>query len=190
MRVLAAGDELFVVPAGVKEAPLGVVPELLQHHIDDLPRASAFGRAGYGQPGLNPLNDSFDSYWLAGIQVQWAPWHWGAGGRDREVLAAQREIIASEEAAFTEQLRRAAVQDRATVDRLEAAVRLDDEIIAAREQVAEEARVRYGEAAVTSAEFVERQSQLLSARLTRALHRVELAQARVRLLTTLGIELR
>lgn len=156
----------------------------------DLPRASAFGRAGYGQPGLNPLNDSFDSYWLAGIQVQWAPWHWGAGGRDREVLAAQREIIASEEAAFTEQLRRAAVQDRATVDRLEAAVRLDDEIIAAREQVAEEARVRYGEAAVTSAEFVERQSQLLSARLTRALHRVELAQARVRLLTTLGIELR
>jgi outer membrane protein TolC len=156
----------------------------------DLPRASAFGRAGYGQPGLNPLNDSFDSYWLAGLQVQWAPWTWGASRRDREVLAAQREIIATEEAAFTEHLRRIATQDRAAVERLEAAVRLDDEIIAARTQIAEETRVRYEEAAVTSAEFVERQSQLLSARLTRALHRVELAQARARLLTTLGIEFR
>ena len=154
----------------------------------DLPRASAFGRAGYGQPGLNPLNDSFDSYWLAGLQVQWSPWTWGAGRRDREVLAVQREIVSSEEAAFTQQLRRAAAQDLAAVDRLEAAVRLDDEIIVAREQIAEETRLRYAEAAVTSAEYVERQSQLLSARLVRALHRVELAQARARLLTTLGIE--
>lgn len=154
----------------------------------NLPRASAFGRAGYGQPGLNPLNDSFDSYWLAGLQVQWAPWQWGASRRDRGVLAAQREIIATEESAFTEQLRRIALQDRAAVDRLEAAVRLDDEIIAAREQIAAETRARYDEAAVTSAEFVERQSQLLSARITRALHRVELAEARARLLTTLGIE--
>lgn len=156
----------------------------------DLPRASAFGRAGYGQPGLNPLNDGFDSYWLAGVQLQWAPWNWGASRRDREVLAAQRQILATEEAAFTEQLRRVATQDLATVERLEAAVRLDEEIIAAREQIAAETRIRYEEAAVTSAEFVDRESQLLSARLTRALHRVELAQARARLVTTLGIEVR
>jgi outer membrane protein TolC len=156
----------------------------------DLPRASAFGRAGYGRPGLNPLNDTFDSYWLAGVQLQWAPWQWGASRRDREVLAAQREIIAAEEAAFTEQLHRIALQDRAAVDRLEAMVRLDDEIIVAREQIAEETRLRYEEASVTSADFVERQSQLLSARIARALHRVELAHARARLLTTLGIDFR
>lgn len=155
----------------------------------DLPRAFAFGRAGYGQPGLNPLNDSFDAYWLAGIQVQWSPWTWGAGRRDREVLAAQREIVASEEAAFTEQLHRAAIQDLAAVERLETSARLDDEIIAAREAIAGETRARFSEGVVTSAEFVERQSQLLSARLIRALHRAELAQARARLLTTLGIEI-
>lgn len=155
----------------------------------DLPRAFAFGRAGYGQPGLNPLNDSFDSYWLAGIQIQWSPWTWGAGRRDREVLAAQREIVASEEAAFTKQLHRAAIQDLAAVERLEASARLDDQIIAARETIAAETQARFAEGVVTSAELVERQSQLLSARLARALHRAELAQARARLLTTLGIEI-
>lgn len=155
----------------------------------DLPRAFGFGRAGYGQPGLNPLNDRFDSYWLAGIQIQWSPWTWGAGRRDREVLAVQREIVASEEAAFTKQLHRSAVLDLAAVERLEASVRLDEEIIAARAAIAAETRARFAEGVVTSAEFVERQSQLLSARLTRALHRAELAQARARLLTTLGIEI-
>ena len=155
----------------------------------DRPRAFAFGRAGYGQPGLNPLNDSFDSYWLAGIQIQWSPWTWGTGRRDREVLAAQREIVTSEETAFTEQLHRAAVLDLAAVERLEASVRLDDEIIAVRETIAAETRARFTEGVVTSAEFVERQSQLLGARLGRALHRAALAHARARLLNTLGIEI-
>ena len=44
--------------------------------------------------------------------------------------------------------------------------------------------------AISSAEFIDRQTDVLSARITRALHRVELAQARAHFLTTLGIEVR
>lgn len=156
----------------------------------DRPRVSAFGRVGYGRPGLNPLNDKFDSYWLAGVQLQWNPWTWGTSRRDRAVLALQREIVASEEQAFTEQVRRATTQDLASIDRLESALTTDDDIIALRERIAEETRARFAEAAVTSAEYVDRQTDVLSARMTRATHRVELAQARARLLTTLGIEVR
>ena len=53
-----------------------------------------------------------------------------------------------------------------------------------------ETRARYTEGAVTSAEYVDRQIDVLGARLTRAIHRTELAQARARVLTTLGIEVR
>lgn len=154
------------------------------------PRVSAFGRAGYGQPGLNPLNDSFDSYWLAGVQLQWTPFDWGAGARDREVLALQRRVVEADERAFAEQLRRAVVLDLATVERLEAVVESDDEIIALRERIAAETRARYAEGAVTSAEYVDRQTDVLGARINRAIHRTELAQARARVLTTLGIEVR
>jgi outer membrane protein TolC len=154
----------------------------------DLPRASAFGRLGYGRPGLNPLNATFDSYWLAGIQLQWSPWTWGASRRDREVLAVQRLVVTADEDAFTEQVQRAATQDLATIDRLEAMLALDEDIIALRQRIEEETRVRFAEAVVTSAEFVDRQTDLLAARLTRAIHRVELAQARARFLTTLGLE--
>jgi outer membrane protein TolC len=156
----------------------------------DKPRVSAFGRAGYGRPGLNPLNDKFDSYWLGGVQLQWTPWNWGTTDRDREVLAIQRDIVAADEQAFTESLKRAVRQDLATIDRLTREVANDDAIVSLRENVAAESRARFAESVITSAELVDRETDVLSARLNRSIHRVELAQARARLLTTLGIETR
>ena len=46
-----------------------------------------------------------------------------------------------------------------------------------RERVLDEARLRFSEGVITSDDFVDRETDLLSARLTRAAHRVELAQA-------------
>lgn len=154
------------------------------------PRVTAFGRAGYGRPGLNPLGVGFDEYWLAGVRLEWAPWTWGGTGRDREELAIQREIVSSEEAAFTESVRRAVVTTLATADRLERALADDDEIVAIRERIERETRLRFGEGVVTSAELVDRETDLLASRLERATHRVQLAQARARFLTLVGLEVR
>ncbi|MEP6999887.1 MAG: TolC family protein [bacterium] len=156
----------------------------------DKPKVSAFGRAGYGRPGLNPLSDTFDGYWLAGVQLQWTPWNWGTTARDREVLSLQRQIVSADEQQFTESLRRGVAQDLATIDRLDAVVSSDDDIVSLRERIAAETSARFGEAVVTSAEYVDKQTDVLSARITRALHRVELAQARARFLTTLGVEVK
>jgi len=156
----------------------------------DKPRVSAYARVGYGQPGINPLNDGFDSYWLAGVQLQWTPWTWGTTSREREVLVLQRQIVSAEEQNFTDNLRRSVALDLASIDRLAATLAADDEIVALRERIAAETRVRFGEGVVTSAEYVDRETDVLSARISRATHRVELAQARARFLTTLGIEVR
>jgi outer membrane protein TolC len=154
------------------------------------PRLSAFGRAGYGRPGLNPLSDKFDTYWLSGLQFEWTPWTWGNSSRGRQISRLQGQIISTEEQAFTAQLQRSIEQDIASIDRLESTVADDEQIISLRESILAEARSRYREAVITSAEYVDRQTDVLSARLARAIHRVELAQARARLLTTLGMEVR
>ena len=169
--------------------------ELLQRQDEaraarDRPSVWAFGRAGYGRPGLNPLSDTFDGYWLAGVQLQWTPWHWGATGRDREVLSLQRQILSADEQQFTESLRRGVTEDIVTMDRLGGVVSSDDEIVSLRERIAAETRLRFTEGVVTSAEYVDKQTDVLSARISRAMHRIELAQARARFLTTLGIEVR
>ena len=154
----------------------------------DKPRVSAFGRVGYGRPGLNPLSTTFDPYWLAGVQVQWSPWNWGTTNRDREVLEIQREIVVTNEAAFTQSLHRSIQQSLASIARLDSILALDDRIIELRERIDTETRAKLREGVVTAAESVDRSSDVLSARLARIQHRVQLAQARANLLTALGVE--
>jgi outer membrane protein TolC len=210
-RTIAESDSLALrdlgsAVAGVRDSPgaMRARPEYAQFALtgeaierqsesvaaQNQPRISAFGRVGYGRPALNPLGTEFDQYWLAGVRVDWSPWNWGSTRRAQEELALQRQIVTTEEKAFTERVRRAVVSDLAAIDRLEQTLATDDTIIALRERVLNETRIRFGEGVVTSAEYVDRETDALNARLARATHRVELARARAHFLTLMGVEVR
>lgn len=152
------------------------------------PRVSAFARGGVGRPGLNMLSSSPESYWLAGVQLQWTPWSWGTVERNREALELQRQIVATNEAAFTNGLRRGVQSSLATMARLDTTLALDERIVGLREEVERETAAKLREGVVTAPEYADRATELLTARLARAQHRVELARARATFLTTLGVE--
>jgi outer membrane protein TolC len=154
----------------------------------DRPQVLAFGRAGFGRPGLNFISDQPQVYALAGVQLQWKAWNWGTSDREREVIALQQRIVSAEEAAFTSGLRRAIESDLATIDQLEASLPADERIVSLRESIDRTARVRLGEGVITASEYLDRHTEWLTAQFDRARHRVELAQARARVLTTLGLE--
>jgi outer membrane protein TolC len=107
----------------------------------DQPRMTAFARAGYAKPGLNFISDKFETYWLAGVQLQWKAWTLGT-------------------------------------------------IVTLRENIERRTQVRFREGVITAAEYLDRSTELLDAQFARAGHRVELAQAGARFLTTVGLEVR
>ncbi len=152
------------------------------------PRISAYGRLGYGRPGLNMLSTSFQSYWLAGVQLQWTPWRWGTDDRDRELLEIEREIVATNEAAFTRSLHRAVQPTLAAMARLDTTLALDERIVVLRERQVQEGQAQLREGAITAAMYVDRSTELHVARIRRIQHRIELAQARATFLNTLGVE--
>jgi outer membrane protein TolC len=152
------------------------------------PRVAAFGRLGYGRPGLNFIRDEFDTYGVGGIRLQWNAWSWGTPTRESEVARLQSDIVTAEEEAFARTVEQATTTDVATIERLERTLASDSRIISLREAVEQAARARLQEGVTTAAEYVSRQSELLQARFARASHEVELAQARARLLVTLGVE--
>ncbi len=156
----------------------------------DLPRLSAFGRTGYGRPGLNPLGRSFDTYWSAGLQVEWTAWNWGRTRRDAEAQQLQRDLLSSDEANFREGIRRATIAERARITSLERSLVLDDSIVATRERILRETRLRYDEGEVNTADYVARLSEHLSSQLDRETRRVRLLESRARYLNTLGLEVR
>jgi outer membrane protein TolC len=210
-RTLSADDHLALPDAGARVAEaranldqVRARPEFVQFArmrdqleaqkrvvgAQEEPRVSAFGKAGVGRPGLNFISRDFNPYWLAGIRVQWNPFRWGTPARERELLALQQQAVQADEDAFARSLRRAVQEDLANLDQLDEAAPLDDRIVALRESIERETSVRLGERVVTAAEYVDKQTDVLEARLLRATRRVERAQAQVRFLNVLGLEVR
>jgi outer membrane protein TolC len=134
------------------------------------------------------LSSDFQTYWLGGVQVHWTPWTWGTTSRDREINELQREIVSTNEEAFRRSLERGVQQSIATIARLDSALALDDQVVRLRETIDAETRAKLREGVVTAADYVDKSTDLLTARLIRIQHRVELAQARTAFLTTLGVE--
>lgn len=151
------------------------------------PRLVAFGEAGYGRPGLNQLGNSGDTYWLGGVRLEWAPWEWGRLGREQEILGLRRAAVETEAVAFESALERAAADDLADLSRLRAALDTDEEIVELRERIDRQERRRFEEGVITAADYVDARTGLFQARVTLRLHRVELAAAQARYLTTLGV---
>lgn len=154
------------------------------------PQVSAFAQLAVGRPGFAQFERDIHDYWLAGVRMRWAPWTWGTNERDRALLEVQRQIVDTEEAAFTARLQRQVQDELAEMARLETALQTDERIIALREQVERQARAQFEERVITAAAYVDARTDVQDARLARQRHRVELARARASYLTTLGIELR
>jgi outer membrane protein TolC len=194
-QVAEARSDLGAVRARPEYDQFAKTEELLSRRQDaaasaDRPRLSGFTTGGYGRPGLNFVDNRYEGYWLAGVQLQWAAWDRGTSAREREALTRQQAIVGAEQAAFTDRLRRSIEDALASIDRLSAARALDGRLVTLREQVAQTAMVQLQEGALTSAAYVDRNTDLLNARLTTARHRVEFAQASAQLLTMLGLEVR
>jgi outer membrane protein TolC len=188
--VMRALDTLHARPefAQFEASRARLASQVAVENAQEKPRVSAFGRVGYGRPGLDMLSRDFRLYWLGGVQVHWAPWTWGTTTRDRELNELQREIVATNEQAFSRGLRRSVEQSIATIARLDSTIALDDRIVTLRERIDAETRVRLREGVVTAAEYVDKSTDVLTARLVRIQHRIELAAARTSFLTTLGVE--
>ena len=80
-----------------------------------LPVAFAFGQLGYGNPGLNMLNDEFDSYYYVGLGLKWSIWDWNVTNREKANLMYQSELIDNQKNEFVENIERAKINQIAAI---------------------------------------------------------------------------
>jgi outer membrane protein TolC len=170
-----------------KQARLRLEREAELAKAENLPRVSAFGQAGVGLPGLDQFRTSSDAFWRAGIRVDWQPWTWGSAGRTAEALRLEQRILERDEMAFARALARRVIADREEIQRLTVALVQDRQILELRSAIERQARLQHDEGSITTADYVDTRTDVLEARLGLQRHRVELAQARERYLTTLGL---
>lgn len=150
------------------------------------PKISAFGRAAYGRPGLNFLNDTFHDYYIGGIQLRWNLRDAANADRRRQVLKVEQQKISQNERAFTTQMRITLHRIRERIDGIRENMKRDRTIIELREQVVEESASQLSNGTITATEYVTQLNRVSQARLSLQMNRVRLAQAKVEYMTALG----
>ncbi|HYW96820.1 MAG TPA: TolC family protein [Bacteroidales bacterium] len=80
-----------------------------------LPVVFAFGQFGYGKPGLNMLNDKFDTWYLVGAGLKWNLWDWNQVKRDRENLKMQADMITHQRETFERHINEGLTQAQAEI---------------------------------------------------------------------------
>lgn len=151
------------------------------------PQVVSFLEAAYGRPpGLDFFTNTFEPFYALGLRVQWPFWDWQQRRREHEVLTLQQQVVDTQEAAFTQQIDVAAAQARHDVERLEALLAADDEILRLRQRITAQAARQFDQGVITATDYLLERHAEHQAQLTRALHRLQLLQAHAHYRTTIG----
>jgi len=152
-----------------------------------MPKLSGFGQLGYGNPGLNFLEDKWSPFYIVGAKLNWQLWNWNQNRKEKQILGLKQGMIDREREAFTINLQIALEQHLADIRKYEQLIRSDHEVIKLRSDIARTASSQYENGVITSSEYVSRLNEEAQAKLNLEIHRVRLEQARIDYLTTLGI---
>ncbi|MEN8223724.1 MAG: TolC family protein [Bacteroidota bacterium] len=151
------------------------------------PKLSGFGQLGYGNPGLNMLEDNFSPFYIVGARLQWQIWNWNQNKKEKQILGLRQDMIDKEKETFDIKLNVALKQHIASISKYETLIVKDMEVIELRENISKTASSQLNNGVITSSDYVSRLNEEAQSRLNLELHKVRLAQARVDYLTTLGI---
>lgn len=150
------------------------------------PSVFAFAQLGYGKPGLNMMQDEFDSYYIAGIGLSWKFWDWNKTKREKQVIHLNKEFISTQENSFTKQLEIALKNEKAKIKIYEEAMESDEEIIALRQEVSESARSKLDNGVITSTDYITEVTKETQAKISYETHKIQLVQAKVNYLYIKG----
>ena len=150
------------------------------------PKLFGFGQAGYGKPGLNMLNNDFDTYYLVGLGFNWNVLDWKSTARQREVLKLQQEIVQTRQEAFIRNMEIASDQQNKQIAQLTELLKTDGELIKVRERITKTSASKLENGSITMADYIQDLNAETSAKLTLETHRIQLKEAQVKLVNIKG----
>lgn len=151
-----------------------------------LPRASVFAQGGYGRPGLNMLENSFEFFYLGGVRLTWSLSGLYTQKRDKELVKVNQQINDVQRETFILNTNMQLKQQASDIDKLDQLIKTDSEIIALRQSVKEAARAQLENGVITSNDYLREVNAEDQARNALIAHEVQWAQAKVAYKTTLG----
>ncbi len=145
------------------------------------PKFFGFGQAGYGKPGLNMLNNKFDTYYLVGLGFNWNVLDWKNTSRQQQVLKLQQKIVQTKQETFVRNIDLATDQQSKQISQLTEILKTDQDLIQIRERITKTSASKLENGAITMADYIQDLNAETTAKLTLETHKIQLREAQVRL---------
>ena len=136
-----------------------------------------FGQAGYGKPGLNMLNDNFDTWYLVGAGVSWNAFDWKNTARKKQVLTLQQDRLQTNEATFRQNIDVLLVQQNSQISQLKELLKTDEEMVSLRSEIAKSASSKLENDVITASDYIQEIQAETMAKLNLELHQIQLEEA-------------
>jgi len=152
----------------------------------NLPKINAFGQAGYGNPGLNMLDNSFQTFYIVGLKANWNVFDWGKTKTEKKVLDISKNIVSSEKETFELNIKMQLEEQDYEIKKIEQLLLSDAEIIQIREKVIKSSDAQLKNGVITTSEYLVEFTNLYEAQTNQKLHEIQLAFAKANYQVTKG----
>lgn len=175
-------------------------PELLsyedQKKIDDLkehllktelrPKFGFFAQGGYGRPGLNPLSNNFQWYYIGGLKLSWSMGSLYTLKNRRKLLDIDRQGLDIQKETFLFNTRLIQKQQIADIEKYTELFQKDNAIISLRESVKKASEAQLENGVLSAHDYITEVNAEDQARQNLIMHEVELLQEQYSYQNTTG----
>lgn len=168
----------------LQEDQLDASEEVIAKEI--LPTLSGFAQAGYGNPGLNMLDNSFQDFYMAGLKLNWNVFDWGQNKKKKRIVGYNKELVATERENFLLQNSIQRSEAYSDIEKFQDLLDKDDRIIKMREDVLKTASSQLSNGVIRPSEYITELNNLFEAKINKQLHQIQLNLAKVNYQVIIG----
>lgn len=139
-----------------------------------IPKASLFGQAGYGKPGLNMLKNEFEWFYLAGARISWNPSSLYTLGKEKQIIRRNTDALKAQEESFVLQTKVAMNQSKTEIEKAEQLIAVDESLIKLRQRIRQNASVRLSEGILSASDYIRELNQEEQVMMNKSLHEIQL----------------
>lgn len=142
------------------------------------PKLLGFATGGYGNPGLNMLDNSFQTFYTVGVKLNWTVFDWNSNRKQRKSIAINKDLVDTETEIFTLNTNIELNKQLKEIDKIENYITSDLDIINLRKEVLKTAESQLRNGVITSSAYVTELTNLYEDENTLVKHKIELQLAK------------
>jgi outer membrane protein TolC len=139
-----------------------------------MPRLGLFLQGGYGRPGLNLLSNTFDSFYIGGISLNWNFGSLYTQKNDLRKIEVNKSTVNTQRDVFLYNIKLAMASENQDIKRIRDLLKYDDEIVSLRKSIRQSAEAKVAGGTLTVPELMREISREDLARQAKAAHEIDL----------------